>query len=90
MNWVSSYKFGIRTIAPWLGLGFGSRLGLVLRVGGNQTIASEESCSLNRVRVWVRVNFEVLGGNCPRTINSNILYIPPSFLAFHITLIFAL
>ena len=33
-----------RKIAPRLGLGFGSRLGLVLGLGGNQTIAPEENC----------------------------------------------
>ena len=53
----------IQTIAPRLGLGFQSRLRLVLGLGGNQTIAPEENCSL--VRVWVKVSFGV-GGNFPR------------------------
>ena len=35
---------GIRTIAPRLRLGFGLRLGLLLGLGGNQTIAHEENC----------------------------------------------
>ena len=39
---------------PRLGLGFGSRLGLVLGLQGNQTIAEENS---PLVRVWVRVGF---------------------------------
>ena len=48
-------------IAPRLGLGFESRLGLVLGLGDNQTIAPEENCPLFRVRVWVRVSFGVGG-----------------------------
>ena len=56
---------------PWLGLMFGSRLGLVLG-GGNQTIAPEENDSLVRVRVCVRVSFGTggifLGVNCTRTV----------------------
>ena len=58
--------FGIRTIAPpprkvapHLGLGFRSRLGLVLGLGGNQKIAPEKNWLLVRVRVWVRVSFKV-------------------------------
>ena len=53
-----------RKIAPWFGLGFGSRLGLVLGLGGNQVIVPKENCLTVRVRVWVRVSFEV-GGNFP-------------------------
>ena len=57
--------YGIRTIAPeencpQLGLGFGSRLRLVLGLGGNQTIAPKENWP--PVRVWVRVSFGVEGG----------------------------
>ena len=46
-------------IAPRLGLGFGLRLGLLLGLEGNQTIAHEENCSPPpvRFRVLVRVNF---------------------------------
>ena len=36
---------------PRLGLGFGSRLELVLGLRGNQTIGLEENCPLVRVRV---------------------------------------
>ena len=58
---------GIRTIAsrnkiaPWLGLGFGSRLELVLELGGggNQAIAPEKNCPPVRVKVRVRVSFGV-------------------------------
>ena len=42
-----------RKIVLRLGLGFGSRLGLVLELGANQTIAPEENYPLVRVRVWV-------------------------------------
>ena len=63
---------GIRTIppplppppeenCPRLGLGFGSRLGSDLGLGGNQKIAPEQNRSLAGVRVWVRVCFEVGG-----------------------------
>ena len=57
---------------PRLGLGFGSRLGLILGLGGNQTIAPEENYSPVRFRVWVRVSFGVggsdfLGRNFPAT-----------------------
>ena len=44
---------------PRLGLGFESRLGLVLGLGGHQTIAPEENCSLVRVKGWVKVTFGV-------------------------------
>ena len=67
---------GIRTIAPRLGLGFGSRSGLVL--GGNQTISPEKDCPPFSIRVWLRVlaQFWVwrtifLRGNCPRTASEN-------------------
>ena len=60
-------------IASQLRLGFWSRLGLILGLGGetNQTIALEKNCILVRVKVWVKVNFGVvgvaifLGGKCP-------------------------
>ena len=57
---------------PRLGLGFGSRLGLILGLGSNQTIAPEENYSPVRFRVWVRVSFGVggsdfLGRNFPAT-----------------------
>ena len=42
-------------------MGFGSRLGLVLGLGGNQTIAPEEICPPVRVKGWVRVSFGVGG-----------------------------
>ena len=42
---------------PRLGLRFGSRPGLVLGLGDNQTIAPEENCLPFRVRVWLRVSF---------------------------------
>ena len=48
-----------RKIAPRLGLGFGSRLELVLGLGCNQTSAPEENCPPVRVRGWVRVSFGV-------------------------------
>ena len=45
-------------IAPRLGLGFGLRLGLLLGLEDNQTIAHEENCSPPvRFRVSIRVNF---------------------------------
>ena len=50
-----------RKIASRLGLGFGSRLGLVLWLGGNQAIVPEENYPLVRVRVCVRVSFGVGG-----------------------------
>ena len=57
-------------IDPRLGLGFGSRLGLVFGLGGNQTTVTEENCLLVRVRV--RVSFGVGSnfpqGNGPRTV----------------------
>ena len=59
---------GIRTIAPRgkllprLGLGFGSRSGLVLVLMGNQTIAPEENCPPVRVRICFRASFGVGGG----------------------------
>ena len=36
-------------------MAFGSRSGLVLGLGSNHTISSEEKCPLARVRVWLRV-----------------------------------
>ena len=56
---------GIRTIAPRLGLGFGSKLGVILELGATRQLPLEENCLLPvRVRVWVRVSFGV-GGNFP-------------------------
>ena len=52
-------------IAYRIGLGFGSRSELVLRLRDNQTIDPKENCPLVRIRVWLRVNFGV-GGNFPR------------------------
>ena len=40
-----------KKIAPQLGLGFGSKLGLVLGLGGNQAITPEENCPPVTVRV---------------------------------------
>ena len=45
-------KFGIRAIAPRLGLGFESKLGLVLGFGDNQTIVPEENSPPVTVRGW--------------------------------------
>ena len=44
-----------------LGLEFRSRLGLVLGLGGNQTVAPEKHRLLVRVRVWIRFSFGVGG-----------------------------
>ena len=52
-------NFPSRKIAPQLGLGFGSRLGLVLELGVNQTIALKENSPT--VGVSVRVSFGVRG-----------------------------
>ena len=41
---------------PQLRLGFGSRLGLVLGLADNQTIAPKENSPPVRVRVWTRVS----------------------------------
>ena len=55
-----------RKIAPRLVLGFGSRLGLVLRLGGNQTIAPEENC-LTRLGLGFGLGLVLgLGKNFPR------------------------
>ena len=53
--------FPPRKISPRLGLGFGSRLGLVLGLGDNQTIAPKGNSPPVRVRVWVRVSLGVGG-----------------------------
>ena len=51
-----------RKIAPRLGLGLGSRLGLVLGLGVSQTIdPKENSPPPVMVSVWVRVGFRVGG-----------------------------
>ena len=54
-----SGKLPPRKIAPQLGLGFRSRLGLVLGFGNNQTITSKKNFPLVRARAWVRVSFVV-------------------------------
>ena len=46
-------------------LGLGSRLGLVLGSGGNQTTTLEENCPTVSVRIWVRFSFGVRS-NFPR------------------------
>ena len=58
---------------PRLGLGFWSKLGLVLGLRDNQTIVPGKNWPPVRVRVLVRVSFGVggggavfFGGNCPR------------------------
>ena len=38
-------------------VGVSVKVGIVLGLGGNQTIAPEEKCPLVRVRVWVSVSF---------------------------------
>ena len=57
--------------SPRLGLGFGSRLGLVLGLGGNQTIAPEEKYPRLGLGFGLRLVLELgailLGGNCSRT-----------------------
>ena len=54
-------------LPPRLGLGFGSRLALVLGLGGGQPDnCPKENWPPVRVRVWVRVSFGVGGGNFPR------------------------
>ena len=45
-----------------------SRLGLVLRLGGNQTIATKTNWPPGMIRVWVRVSFVVWGQLCSETI----------------------
>ena len=51
-----------RKMVPRLGLGLGLRLGLVLALRGNQTIAPEENCPPVMVRVWVRVGGQFSSG----------------------------
>ena len=58
---------------PLVRLEFGSRLGLVLGLGGQPGGYPLENCPPVRVRGWVRVSFGVggaifLGGNCSRTL----------------------
>ena len=60
MKWYPDYC-PRRKIVPWLGLEFVSRLGLVLGLGGNQTIATKTNWPPGIVRVWVRVSFVVWG-----------------------------
>ena len=50
-----------RKIARRLRLEFSSRLGLVLGLGVNQTIAPKENRPPVRVRVWLGVSFRVVG-----------------------------
>ena len=57
-----------RKFAARLGLGFESRLGLVLGLGGNQTVAPVKNCHPVRVRVSVRVSFGVGGQFSSRSI----------------------
>ena len=45
-----------------------SRLGLVLRLGDNQTIATKTNWPPGMIRVWVRVSFVVWGQFCSETI----------------------
>ena len=58
-----------RKIAPRLGFGFGSRLGLVLGLSGNQTSVPRKIVPLLWLRVSVRVSFGLgavfLGGVVP-------------------------
>ena len=49
-------KFGIRAIAPRLGLGFESKLGLVLGFEDNQTIVPEENSPPVTVRGWEQLS----------------------------------
>ena len=60
-----------RKIARRLGLGFRSRSGLVLGLGGNQTIASEENWPLLELGFDLGLVLGLGGiflwGNCPRT-----------------------
>ena len=51
-----------RKTAPRLELGFESRLGLVLGLGGNQTIVPEENYPLVRVRVIFGVGGQFYSG----------------------------
>ena len=62
--WVSRQLLP-KKIATRLRLGFGSRSGLILGLGGNQTIAAEENRTPVRVRAWPRVSFGV-GEQFPR------------------------
>ena len=60
---------------PRLGLGFGSRLELVLGLGVSQTIAPEENSP--QLRLGFVLGLVVgLGGNCPRTV----IFIPQKLL----------
>ena len=46
---------------PPVTVGIWVKIRVSFRVGGNQTIVSEENWHLVRVRVWVMVSFEVGG-----------------------------
>ena len=48
-----------RKIAPWSGLGFRWRSGLLFGLGSNKIITPEKRCSLVRVRVWIKASFGV-------------------------------
>ena len=59
---------------PWLGLGFGSRLELVLGLGVSQTIAPEENSP--QLRLGFGLGLVVGLDNCPRTV----IFIPQKLL----------
>ena len=42
-------------------VGVSVKVRVSFRVGVNQTIAPEENCPLFRVRVWIRISFDVGG-----------------------------
>ena len=72
MSYFQKLINGIRTIAPRLELGFGSRLGLVLGFRDNQTTAIEENFPLLGLGFGLRLVLGLgaifLGGNCPRNV----------------------
>ena len=53
-----------KRIAPWLGLGFVSRSGLVLGLGATRQLPPRKVAPPVMVRVWLGVSFGV-GGNFP-------------------------
>ena len=69
---------------PRLGLGFWARLGLVLGLGGNNTIALEKNCPLLRLGFGLGLVL-VLVGNYPRTTYNNFFFI---FFFFFLFLVF--
>ena len=46
---------------PPVRVGASVKVRVSFMVGANQTIAPEENCPLFRVRVWVRISFDVGG-----------------------------